>query len=164
MESLHEHMKEYKKQLEKGVIQKAYKGLMEYIMGLRTHLSKKYPDYFVSSSIFYGFMDMTYFSFTPKSLQNRKLKIAIVFLYDPFRFEIWLAGANKQVQEKYWELIKESGWNKYHVVPTIQGFDSIIEHIAVDNPDFDDLDTLTGKIESGALRFIDDVERFLSKR
>ena len=88
---------------------------------------------------------MTYFSFTPKALIDRKLKIAIVFLYESFRFEIWLAGANKQVQEKYWGLIKKSGWNKYRVVPTIQGFDSIIEHIAVDNPDFGDLDTLQRK-------------------
>ena len=145
MESLNEYIREYKKQLEKGVIQKAYKGLMEYTIGLRTHLKSKYPDSFVSSSIYYGYMDMTYFSFTPKALIDRKLKIAIVFLYESFRFEIWLAGANKQVQEKYWGLIKKSGWNKYRVVPTIQGFDSIIEHIAVDNPDFGDLDTLQRK-------------------
>ena len=163
MESLNEYIKEYKKQLEKGVIQKAYKGLMEYIMGLRTHLKSKYPDSFVSSNIYYGYMDMTYFSFTPKALIDRKLKIAIVFLYESFRFEIWLAGANKQVQEKYWELIKKSGWNKYRVAPTTQGFDSIIEYIAVDNPDFGDLDTLTERIESGALKFIEDIERFLSK-
>jgi len=41
MESFHEYMNEYKKQLEKGIIQKAYKGLMEYIMALRTHLKNK---------------------------------------------------------------------------------------------------------------------------
>ena len=44
MESLHAFMNEYRKQIEKGYIQKAYKGLMEYIMGLRTHLNKKFPD------------------------------------------------------------------------------------------------------------------------
>lgn len=40
MESLHACMNEYRKQLEKDYIQKAYKGLMEYIMGLRTHFSR----------------------------------------------------------------------------------------------------------------------------
>ena len=162
MESFHEYIIEYRKQLEKGAVQKAYKGLMEYIMGLRTHFKNKYPDYSVSGSIYYGYMDMTYFSIFPKALKDRKLKIAIVFLYDPFRFEVWLAGVNKQVQSKYWKLIKESGWNKYHLVPTTKGVDSIIEYIAVDNPDFSNLDTLTKQIESATLKFIRDVERFLS--
>jgi hypothetical protein len=62
MGSFHESMNEYRKQLEKGAIQEAYKGLMEYILALRTHFKNKYPDYFVSGSIYYGYMDMTYFS------------------------------------------------------------------------------------------------------
>jgi hypothetical protein len=163
MGSFHEHINEYRKQLEKGAIKEAYKGLMEYIMGLRTHFKNKYPDYFVSGSIYYGYMDMTYFSFFPNSIKHRKLKIAIVFLHDTFRFEVWLAGYNKRVQSKYWKLFKESDWNKYHIVPTTKGVDSIIEYILVDNPDFSDLDTLTKQIESATLKFIKDVESFLSK-
>jgi hypothetical protein len=163
MASFHECMSEYRKQLEKGTIQAAYQGLMEYIMDLRSYFKNKYPDYVVSGSIYYGYMDMTYFSFFPKSLKNRNLKIAIVFLHDTFRFEVWLAGYNKQIQTKYWKLFKESGWNKYHLVSTTQGADSILEHILVDNPDFSDLDILTAQIESATLKFIEDVESFLSK-
>ncbi len=161
MESFHEYINEYKKQLEKGVIKEAYQGLMKYIMDLRTHFKNKYPDYFVSGNIYYGYMDMTYFSFFPKSLKHRKLKIAIVFIHDTCSFEVWLAGYNKQVQSKYWKLFKESGWNKYHIVSTTQGVDSIIEYILVDNPDFSDLDTLTKQIERATLKFIKDVESFL---
>jgi len=161
MESFHEYINEYRKQLEKGAIKEAYKGLMEYIMGLRTHFKNKYPGYFVSGSIYYGYMDMTYFSFFPKSLKQRKLKIAIVFIHEAFRFEVWLAGVNKQVQTKYWKLIKESDWNKYHIVSTTKGADSIIESVLVDDPDFNDLDTLTKQIERETLKFIKDVESFL---
>lgn len=163
MTSFHEYVNEYKKQLEKGAIKEAYKGLMEYIMDLKTHFKNKYPDYFVSGSIYYGYMDMTYFSFFPKSLKHRGLKIAIVFVHDTFRFEVWLAGYNKQVQTKYWKLFKESGWDKYHVVSTTKDVDSIMEYILVDNPDFSDLDALTKQIERGTLKFIKDVESFLSK-
>ena len=163
MDSFHEYINEYRKQLEKGAIKQAYKGLMQYIMSLRTHFKNKYPDYFVSGSIYFGYMDMTYFSFFPKSLKHRKLKIAIVFLHDAFRFEVWLAGNNKQVQSKYWELIKENDWNKYHIVSTTKGIDSIVEYILVDNPDFSDFDTLTKQIERETLKFIKDVESFLSK-
>ena len=146
-----------------GAIQEAYKGLMEYVMGLRTHFAKKYPDHFVSGSIYYGYMDMTYFSFIPKSLKDIKLKPAIVFNHDAFRFEVWLAASNKEVQSKYWKLIKESGWEKYQIVPTIKGFDSIIEGVLIDDPDFSDLDALTEEIERGTLKFIKDVEGFLAK-
>jgi hypothetical protein len=163
MDSFPEYMNEYRKQLERGAIQAAYKGLMEYIMGLRTHFQTKYPDYLVSGSIYFGYMDMTYFSIFPKSLKHRNLKIAVVFLHEAFRFEVWLSGVNKQVQSKYWKFIKESDWNKYRIVPTIKGADSILEHSLVGNPDFRDLDVLTNQIETETLKFISDVESFLEK-
>jgi hypothetical protein len=155
-------MNEYKKQLKKGDIIEAYQGLMEYFRDLRSYLKNKYPDYFVSSSIYYGYMDMTYFSFFPESLERRNLKIAIVFIHGAFRFEVWLAGKNRNVQTKYWKLIKESDWNKYHIAATSKGVDYIIDHILIDNPSFGNLDTLTKQIEKGTLEFISDVEGFLS--
>jgi hypothetical protein len=136
---------------------------MEYIMELRLYLKNKYPDYIVSGSIYHGYMDMTYFSFFPESLKRRKLKIGIVFVYDTFRFEVWLFGYNKNVQNRYWKLVKESNWNKYLIPSTTKGVDSIMEYILVENPDFSDPDNLTKKIERGTLNFIKDVENFLSK-
>lgn len=162
MGSLHAYMTEYRTLLQKGVIQKAYKGLMDYIMQLRTHLQNKYPGYSISGSIYTGYMDMTYFSIVTERLKQRSLKIAVVFLHQEGRFEVWLSGVNKQVQSKYWTMIKESNWNRYPLVPTIKGADSILESILVGNPDFDDLDSLTSQIESGILSFINDIETFLS--
>lgn len=161
MGSFNEYMQEYRKQLEKGCIQKAYGGLMGYIMDLRIYFKNKYPQYFVSS-IYQGYMDMTYFSFSPESLKSRKLKIAIVFIHETFKFEVWLAGYNKKVQNKYWELFKEMDWHKYHISPTTKGVDSVMEHILVNDPDFSDLDNLTKQIEAGTLEFINDVENFLT--
>jgi len=162
MESFVNYLPEYKNQLEKGAIQKAYKGLLEYILGLRTHLQNRHPDYFVSGSIYYGYLDMTYFSFFPESLKERGLKTGVVFLHEAFRFEAWLFGYNKQIQNKYWKLFKDSGWDKYRLVPTLKGQDSIIESILVVDPDFSDLEALTEQIEAGTLKFIADVESFLS--
>jgi len=161
MESFHEYMNEYKKQLNKGYIQEAYRGLMDYFGDLRSYLKNKHPEYFVSSSIYYGYMDMTYFSFFPKSLKRRDLKIAIVFIHDTFRFEVWLAGVNRDVQAKYWKLIKENDWDKYHISSNPRTVDYIVDHILIDKPDFSDLDTLTKQIERGTLDFIRDVEGFL---
>ncbi len=163
MKSLQENMIEYKKQLQKGIIQKAYQGLMEYMMSLKNHFTNKYPDFSIPGSIYYGYMDMTYFSILPKSMKDRDLKIAIVFLYDTFRFEIWLSGKNKQVLSKYWKVFKKSNWDKYKIVEPVKGIDSIVEHILVDNPDFSDLDDLTKQLDKGTLIFIKDIEGFLSK-
>jgi len=162
METFHEQINEYRKQIEKGSIQKAYQGLMRFFMGLRTHFKNKYPDYSVSGNIYYGYMDMSYFSIFPKTLKDRKLKIAIVFLHEAFRFEVWLSGKNKQVLTKYWKLIQESGWEKYKIVSPGKGVDSIVEYILVDNPDFSDLDALTKQIERGTLEFIQEVGEFLA--
>ena len=164
MKSFHDDMLEYKNQLAKGTIQKAYKSLMEYISVLRTHLKTKYPDHSVSSSIYFGYMDMTFFAFTPKSLHDRGLKVAIVFIHQTCRFEVWLVGVNKPFQSKFWKLLEESGFSKYPIEPSIKGKDAIIEHILVNQPNFNDHDALTQKIESGALAFIDEIESFLSKQ
>jgi hypothetical protein len=164
MDSFHENMIDFKKQLQKGTIQEAYKGLMEYILSLKTHFKNKYPDYFVSGSIYFGYMDMTYFSFIPELLKQKKLKIAIVFNYEAFRFEVWLGGYNKEVQKKYWKLIKDSAWDKYKIVAPGRGIDSILEYVLDEDPNFSNLDALTQKIEKGTIAFIKDVENFLFEK
>ena len=161
METLQGNMLEFHKQLQKGTITNAYRGLIEYIMSLKTYLKNKYPDYFVSGSIYQGYMDMTYFSFTSISMKARNLKIAIVFNYETFRFEAWLAGSNRRVRDDYWQLIKDSGWNQYRVVTPAAGVDAILEHVLVANPDFDDLTGLTNQIEQQTLAFIGNIESFL---
>ncbi len=83
MGSFPENMNEYRKQLQKGAIQQAYKGLMDYFMDLKAYFKNKYPDYYVSGSIYFGYMDMTYFSFFPESLKQRNLKIAVFLFTKP---------------------------------------------------------------------------------
>jgi hypothetical protein len=160
--SLQEAMLEYRKQLEKGVIQVAYQGLMQYMMDLKTHFNSRYPEYSAAGALYHGYMDMTYFPLFPEALKEKKLKIAIVFNYGEFRFEIWLSGYNKGVQAEYWKLFSEAKWEKYTVIPPAKGVDSIVEHVLVGNPDFNYLDALTEEIETGTTRFIKEIESFLS--
>ena len=162
METLQTLMNEYRCQMKLGIIPNAYKGLMEYILTLRNHFANRYPHFSVPGSIYFGYMDMTYFSLLPDELKNRKLKIAVVFIHETCRFEVWLSAVNKQVQARYWEFFKQSGWDKYRLVPAIQGADSILEQVLDDHPDFSDLEALTRKIESGTVDFIDNVVGFLN--
>ncbi len=163
MITLQDNMFELRKQLEKGAIQKAYKGLLGYMLGLQKFFSNQYPDFSSAGSLYNGYLDMTYFSIVPKALKSRDLKFAIVFLYDTFRFEIWLSGKNKAVMDKFWKEIKAKHWTKYKNVEPTRGVDAVLEHTLVENPDFSDLENLTKKIEQESLVFIQDVMEFLDK-
>jgi hypothetical protein len=163
MESFHTSIPEFQAQLQKGSIQKAYQGIINTILGLKNDLKSKHPGWSLSSNIYQGYLDMTYFACTPPDLKDLGLKIAIVFVYQPFRFEVWLSAANKGIQQHFWEHIKAIGDHPYHLVPTVQGNDSILEYVLVDQPDFVDLQHLTHQVESGTLKFIDDVRDILFK-
>jgi hypothetical protein len=161
MASFSHDMDEFRERLKEGSIQKAYRGLMDFFQGLRTRFQREHPDWEVSGSVYYGFMDMTYFGLFPKEMKERKLKIAVVFLYDEFRFDAWLSGGNRQVQEKYWRKIKETGWDRHRVVPVIEGSDSIVECELARDPDFSDLEGLARRIEKGVATFVEDMGELL---
>ena len=164
MHSFPESMIEYKKQLERGYIQVAYQGLMDFFRDLKSLFYNKYPEYSISSSIYYGYMDMTFFSIATEDLKPCKLKITLVFLHDAFSFEVWLSGSNRNVQAKYWELLKGTDLGKYHFASDPRTVDYVIRHMLVDEPDFIDLEGLTKQIESGTLEFIAKVENLLSSQ
>ena len=160
MTDFHHALTVYREQLAQGEIQVAYRGLMDYLLGLRGHFDKAHPE-LAASSMYLGYMDMSYFALFPPALKARKLKVAIVFLHEAFRFEGWLSAANKTVQARCLRLIRESGWERYRLVPTAQGYDSIVECTLADEPDFRDPAALTRRIERAALDFIGELEGFL---
>jgi hypothetical protein len=164
MSTLQENMIEYKSQLRRGAIQAAYRGLMEYMLSLRTHFSNNYPQGDVSGSLYYGAMDMTFFTIQPPAFKQRSLKVVVVFTHENFRFEVWLAGANKQVQKKYWQFFKNSGAQPYSLVPSPQGTDAILTHVLVAEPNFDDLPELTHHLELGTRVFIQELQQLIGNQ
>jgi len=160
MESLNEYIKEYKTQLSKGNIQKAYRGIMIFMSGLKTDMEKNYLDYIVSS-LYFGYMDMNYFAFTPSGLKDKKLKIAIVFLHEQGRFEAWLGGSNRKVQSEYIEKLKNKKIGIYKLSQVLPGVDSIIESILVEQPDFNHPEELKIQIEKKVIEFVNDIKSIL---
>jgi hypothetical protein len=160
MESLNNLIFEYTDLLKKGRIQKAYKGIISFMSGLKAYLEKNYSDYFISG-VYQGYMDMTFITFTPNVLKNRNLKIAIVYLHEEARFELWLTGRNRQIQADYIELFSGKDIESYTLSKAAPGVDAIISAIIEEDPDFDDEYLLINKIEIAALEFIDDLIKFL---
>jgi hypothetical protein len=163
MDSLNDCIQYYTTQLNKGQIQKAYKGIMTFMSDLSKYLEARYPDY-TAGALYFGYMDMTYFAFTPPALRNRKLKIAIVYLHKEGRFEAWLGGNNRTIQSEYIDLLRKRGTGKYKLSEVKPGVDSIIESILVEQPVFDSLEVLRKQIETKLMEFVSDITTFLSER
>ena len=162
MQSIRTDMSELRRQLRRGSIQRAYRALLGYMADLRTRFQKRFPACGVSG-LYQGYLDMTYFAVVPPAFKRRGLKIAVVFNYEAFRFEAWLAATNRQVQRKYWERLRDARWSEYRVVSPAAGVDAIVECILAERFDFGDLGTLTAAIEKTVARFIRDVDEYLSR-
>jgi len=160
MQSLQTAVNEYYKQLRNGNIQFAYKGIISFISTLKIQLEKKHPEYY-TSGLYNGYMDMTYFGFTPLALKEKKLKVAIVFLHEEGRFEVWLSGINRGVQSEYIHKLKTIDIGKYKLSIPNPGVDSIVESVLEANPNFDNPIDLNRKIEERILQFIEDMIKLL---
>ncbi|MDD3307842.1 MAG: hypothetical protein PHO29_12205 [Acetobacterium sp.] len=70
MKTLNKRIEEYTQQLQQGEIQIAYKEILAFIDKLRAAFIKKCPYYDVSS-IYQGYLDISYFSLSTKSLKDK---------------------------------------------------------------------------------------------
>jgi hypothetical protein len=143
----------YKELLKDGDIQVAYAELVKYVQKLKTAFSKDLGDTYSVGNVFQGYMDYTYFYLSNDFLKDKKLKLGLVFNHNHVRFEAWLLGQTKDVQENYWKLLKNTKWINGSEMPQY----SIFEVILVDNPDFNDLDTLTENIKNKLVSVAEDI-------
>ena len=160
MDKLNSLVKEYTLQVGKGDIRKAYKGILAFMSGLGAYLKERHPDCAVSA-LYPGYMDMSYFAFTPAGLRDKKLKIALVYLHEAGRFEAWLSGSNRKVQAEYISLLSRRDTGRYQLSKPAAGVDSIIEFILLEQPDFDHPRELREQLENGLMLFIRDITLML---
>ena len=150
----------YKQLLSEGKVQKAYRGIIQFMMKLQTRLKTEHPNFEVSG-LYQGYMDMTYFSLTPTALSALGLKIAIVFLHESFTFQVWLSARNRQLQGKFIQFLRLTGWNPAEISTAGPGIDSVIENVLVSEPDFEDPLTLSDQILADSLEFSSKIEAVL---
>jgi hypothetical protein len=129
--------------------------------GLKNYLGSKHPEY-ATSALYFGYLDMTYFAFTPPELKERNLKIAVVYLHEQNRFEVWLGASNRKVQAEYIELFKGKIIG-YKLSQTGPGVDSIIEMQIVDQPDFEQAEDLRQKVEGKTIEFVNNIISVLTQ-
>jgi hypothetical protein len=159
MKTMNQLIGDYTCHLQLGEIQVAYKGIIDFLGKLRADFIKKYP-HFDTSSLYQGYMDMSYFALSTELLKEKGLKIAIVYLHEQGVFEVWLAARNKQIAKRY-EALLNSNMSNIAVFHDNNNQDAIIECILTTTPDFEDQALLTDIIELGTEKFVTAITRIL---
>ena len=152
MKTLNKLIEEYTQQLRLGEIQIAYSGILAFMGKLRTSFIKKYPHYDVSS-IYQGYLDMSYFSLSTKPLKDQGLKIAIVYLHEKGSFEVWLSARNRDIARTHQPIIDRLS-DEINVFHDKNNQDAIAECILTCTPDFEDQAFLINTIDQGVEKFV----------
>ena len=153
MKTLNELIAEYTHHLQQGEIQIAYKGILEFIGKLRAEFIKKHPHYDVGG-IYQGYMDMSYFSLSTKSLKNKGLKIAVVYLHEKGAFEAWLSARNRDIAKGYTSILNSNIAGDINLFHDNSNPDAIIECILTLTPSFEDQSLLIETIEQAVEKFV----------
>ncbi|NLX23315.1 MAG: hypothetical protein GXY55_16815 [Phycisphaerae bacterium] len=162
MDMLDKDIRELQKRLRDGSIRRAYKGIISYMSRLRTLCAEQRGERFVSA-LYQGYFDMTYFALLSDTLKERNLKLAIVFNYETFGFEIWLAARNRRVQSRYWDLLLNAGYHKHRLMKPGAGIDAIVTATLAEGCSLEDQESLTNQILDGIRAFESDIVSFLSE-
>ncbi|WP_070964100.1 DUF7000 family protein [Vibrio sonorensis] len=149
---------DYHQQLNDGRMQKAYHGLQIYLGSLKAWFNKNLPQDYSVGNLSPGYMDYSYFPFFNRFLRSRKLRFGIVLNHEDMRFELWLMGQNSSVQDKYWQHLKGTKWNRH--LSDMPRY-SVLEAILVEEPDFSDLESLNREIYQRASLVTDEVVSYI---
>ena len=162
MNTLDKDIRELQKRLSDGLIQRTYRGIVSYMSRLRTVFADQRGERAISG-LYQGYFDMTYFALFSYELKERDLKLAVVFNYETFRFEVWLAARNRKIQRRYWELFLNTGYKKHRLVKPAVGIDAIVTAVLTADYSVEDEDSLITHIVEGVTAFERDIASFLSE-
>lgn len=158
MSKLNSLIDNYQGLLKQGEIQKAYKGILDFVGKLRADFIRSYPKYDVSG-VYQGYMDMSYFSLSNMQMKSLGLKIAIVYLHDKGTFEAWLSARNRDIAKRYSSIMADHDSSFFH---DVANQDAIVECTLVVKPDFDNQDLLLQNIVKETEKFVHIILQCLS--
>lgn len=164
METINELMDDFKSLLARGRIQKAYRYIFDIFTDLSNALKNGTTGTIFTNALYHGYLDMTYLPVITSKLKEHGLKIAVVFNYASFQFEIWLSAVNRKKREEVLPLFSDKKLKKYKIVKIEENADAIIEHPVKGIDDFGKKDAVVSTIVKVTMAFIDDIEEFITDR
>lgn len=115
----------YTRSLQSGLQERAYRLIFSFFCNLQTQLQQQYPQAKVSS-LYQGYLDMSYLALVPPRLEQLGLKLAIVYVHANKGFEFWLAARNRGLQDSWREKLRNKVYAPYFLVEKGPGIDAIV--------------------------------------
>lgn len=155
--NINECIEIYQQLLNQGNLQIAYKALIDLVNEIKNNFDKQYQ----TNNISLGYLDFTYFPFFNDYLRINKLRFGVVLNHQKMRFELWLMGQNKAIQEKYWNLLKDTKWNEgINVMPKY----AVLELVLYDQIDFNQKQVMITTVINQAILYAKEIQEYLETR
>jgi hypothetical protein len=153
---------DFKAQLRKGRIQQAYRHIFTMFADLAGELKSARQGAVSVNSLYHGYLDMTYLPVTTDVLKDHGFKIAVVFDYASFGFELWLSAVNRKKRMDMLAVLADAAISGYTPVGRDANTDAIIEHKPAGLDDLGNRKQVVSRLGKETLRFIDDMEKFVA--
>jgi hypothetical protein len=153
-----DYIEEYENIVKTTQLQRGYQEFLKFFNYLRIFLKKKFVNYKFTSSIVENKMDYSYFQMTSREYKLKGLKFVIAFIHKDSKYQIWLSGYNRSVQNKYFEKLKFKDL-KYNLTNNPNKTDYILKHDLV--VDYNNLEKLLIVIEEQVTNFINETNKFI---
>ncbi|MGE4455032.1 MAG: class I SAM-dependent methyltransferase [Sphaerochaeta sp.] len=122
-------------------IDEAYRMILTFLHSLQQRLATKYPEGKVST-IYQGYLAMSYVAVITPQLQAHNLKLALVYIHAKGCFQAWLSAKNRTVQREYHQYFRSRLLPSCSLVEQGPGVDAILQWNLLDAPNFDDQETM----------------------
>ena len=86
-----ENVDAYTHALRAGELQRAYRAILSALTAFKSAWESAYPQDHVGA-LYQGYLDMSFVSFSPAVLAEKRLKISLVYLHPDGLFSLWLAA------------------------------------------------------------------------
>lgn len=154
------YLNEYKNLIKTTELQQGYQEFIKLFRYLRIELEKELIEYKFSSNIVENNMDYSYFQLVNEKLKDLGIKIQVVFKHKDFRFEIWASGYNRQIQNKYYEKLKNKEL-PYILNDQPNRIDYILRFSLDENLDLSDGLSIKTEIKKATIEFIENINILL---
>lgn len=154
------YLNEYKNLIKTTELQQGYQEFIKLFRYLRIELEKELVEYRFSSNIVENNMDYSYFQLVNEKLKDLGIKIQVVFKHKDFQFEIWASGYNRQIQNKYYEKLKNKEL-PYILNDQPNRIDYILKFSLDENLDLSDGLSIKTEIKNATIDFIENINILL---
>lgn len=161
-QSLSQSIEDYTRAVSAGGFPRAYRGILAALTAFQTAWKQSHPAD-AAGALYPGYLDMSFVSFAPESLRQKRLKISLVYLHAEGVFNLWLAAGNRAIQAETSAALRGKQIGPYELSVLKPGVDAII---ALDLPKpyaFDDPQRLTQSLMRAAEAFAADMVALLGK-